>query len=218
MDNHAITLQSITKSFNNKLILDHIDLTIYEGDIVSFIGENGSGKSTIIKMIAGLVYQDEGTIQVFGIDNHHSKIREYCEFVFESGLGFYGYLSAYENIRYFIGLNRIKFKTVQNEFDQLCKKWNFEQHLYKKVDTLSQGNRQKMALILALLMKPKILLLDEPTNGLDEHSVDTLADLLIDENKERKMTVLMTSHDMPFLEKLHAKRIVVEDKLIKLDE
>lgn len=183
---------------------------------MSFIGENGAGKSTIIKMIAGLIYQDAGTIQVFGIDNHDSKIREYCEFVFESGLGFYGYLTAYENIRYFIGLNRIKFKSVQNEFHQLCKKWNFEQHLYKKVDALSQGNRQKMALILTFLMKPKILLLDEPTNGLDDNSVNTLADLLLDENTERKMTVLMTSHDMSFLEKLHAKRIVVENNAIKV--
>lgn len=216
MMSNTIELIDVSKSFNNILILDHINLSISKGDILAFTGENGTGKSTIIKMIAGLIYQDEGSIKLFGIDNHSKKSKDLCEYVFESGLGFYGYLSAYENIRYFLGLNKIKFKHVTNEFNSLCHMFQFDEHLNKKVDELSQGNRQKMALILAFLINPKILLLDEPTNGLDQKSIDVLSDILIHKNLKEGMTIILTSHDVPFLQKIHSKISVVSNKQVSI--
>lgn len=209
--NDIIEIKGVSKSFEKRVILDRVDLAIHKGEIVSFVGDNGAGKSTIIKMIAGLIYQDTGKIQVFGISNQDNKIRNICEFVFESGLGFYGYLTAYENIRYFLGLNKIKFKNIKTELDELCEKFDFKQHLDKKVDALSQGNRQKMSLIVSLIVSPEVLMLDEPTNGLDKNSIDVLSDILISKNKNQNMTILMTSHDTHFLEKLNAKTILVKE-------
>lgn len=214
MLNNIIELNGVSKSFDKNLIIDNVDLIINKGEIVAFIGNNGTGKSTIIKMLAGLIYQDKGIIKLFGYDNHHQKIKEFCEFVFESGQGFYSYLTAYENIRYFLGLNKIKFKTVINEYKNLCNLFDFSQHLNKKVDQLSQGNRQKMALILALLNKPQVLFLDEPTNGLDRRTIDLFSDLLINQNKENNLTILLTSHDMYFLNRINARKLVVSNQRI----
>lgn len=215
MTTEIIELQGISKSFKGNLVLNNIDLKINRGEIISFIGENGSGKSTLIKMIAGLIYQDKGIIKINGIDNHNKKAVKRCEYVFESGQGFYGYLTAHENIRYFLGLNKVKFKSVINEYETLCNQFNFHQYLNKKVDELSQGNRQKMALITSLLSHPEILILDEPTNGLDEKSIDELSNILISKNKEEKLTVLATSHDTEFINKINSKIVLVENKIIK---
>ena len=129
MMNEIIEMQEVSKSFKDNLVLNKINLKINKGEIISFIGENGSGKSTLIKMVAGLIYQDKGSIRINGIDNHNKKAIKNCEFVFESGQGFYGYLTAYENIRYFLGLNKVKFKSVKNEYYFLCKQFNFDQYL-----------------------------------------------------------------------------------------
>ncbi len=210
--NEMIELKEVSKSFKGNLVLDNINLEISKGEIISFIGENGSGKSTLIKMIAGLIYQDEGLITIFGIDNHKKKALKKCEFVFESGQGFYGYLTAFENIRYFLGLNKINFKSVLDEYNFLCEQFNFNQYINKKVDELSQGNRQKMALITSLLSQPKVLILDEPTNGLDDKSINILSEILISKNRDENMTILITSHDMNFMKKINSKIILVENK------
>ncbi len=212
--NEMIELKEVSKSFKGNLVLDNINLEISKGEIISFIGENGSGKSTLIKMIAGLIYQDEGLITIFGIDNHKKKALKKCEFVFESGQGFYGYLTAFENIRYFLGLNKINFKSVLDEYNFLCEQFNFNQYINKKVDELSQGNRQKMALITSLLSQPKVLILDEPTNGLDDKSINILSEILISKNRDENMTILITSHDMNFMKKINSKIILVENKKI----
>lgn len=212
--NEMIELKEVSKSFKGNLVLDNINLEISKGEIISFIGENGSGKSTLIKMIAGLIYQDEGLITIFGIDNHKKKALKKCEFVFESGQGFYGYLTAFENIRYFLGLNKINFKSVLDEYNFLCEQFNFNQYINKKVDELSQGNRQKMALITSLLSQPKVLILDEPTNGLDDKSINILSEILISKNRDENMTILITSHEMNFMKKINSKIILVENKKI----
>ncbi len=212
--NEMIELKEVSKSFKGNLVLDNINLEISKGEIISFIGENGSGKSTLIKMIAGLIYQDEGLITIFGIDNHKKKALKKCEFVFESGQGFYGYLTAFENIRYFLGLNKINFNSVLDEYNFLCEQFNFNQYINKKVDELSQGNRQKMALITSLLSQPKVLILDEPTNGLDDKSINILSEILISKNRDENMTILITSHEMNFMKKINSKIILVENKKI----
>lgn len=214
---NCIILKNISKSFDHQEIIKDINLTIQQGEIVSIIGDNGSGKSTILKMISGLIYQDQGQITVLGNDNKSKKNLEICEFVMESGQGYYGYLSAYENARYFFGLNKVKFKTVEKDFYELCHRLNFSQHLHKKVDALSQGNRQKLSLIVSLLLYPKVLLLDEPTNGLDQESIHVFSELLLESQKRNHMTIIMTSHDTPFMKSIHSRVIQIKDQHIIFD-
>lgn len=213
--NNIIQIENITKSFSEKKVVKDVNLIIEKGDIICFCGNNGSGKSTILKLIAGLYYQDSGDIHVFGTSNKSKKINYICEYVMDSGQGYYGYLSAYENARYFLGLNQINFKKVKENFYLLCTKFNFTSNLNKKVDELSQGNRQKLSLIVSLLCDFDVLLLDEPTNGLDKQSIHTLTDILKWLNKEKSITILMTSHDTNFIELLKCKIIEIEEGVIQ---
>ena len=98
----------------------------------------------------------------------------------------------------------------------LCQRFDFKQHLDKKVDALSQGNRQKLALIVALIIQPEVLLLDEPTNGLDSKSIHILSQVLL-EYKQKNMTILMTSHDMSFMKAMNSRTIFIKNRNIALD-
>lgn len=133
MNDNQIIIKNVVKSFNSKVVLDIPDFYFSRGDVVAFLGMNGSGKTTLMKMICGLLYQDQGEILVFGKDNHSSYTRQNTKFVFESGKGYYTYLSAYENMRYFIGLNKINFENIKESLYELIDFFEFREHLHKKV-------------------------------------------------------------------------------------
>lgn len=217
MSRDKIILKNVSKSFLHHEVVHDINMTMNKGEIVTFCGTNGSGKSTILKMISGLLHQDQGDITVFGISNKSRKIFQLCEFVMESGQGYYGYLSAYENARYFFGLNKIKYKIVEHDFHALCELFQFVPHLHKKIDELSQGNRQKFSLIISLLCDPGVLLLDEPTNGLDEQSIAVLANILTKMSKEKQLTILVTSHDTAFMRMINTRVIRIKEGRIEQD-
>ncbi|MDO5096780.1 MAG: ABC transporter ATP-binding protein [Peptostreptococcaceae bacterium] len=210
-----ITVHNVKKFYGENAVLDVESLSIAKGAIVAIIGKNGSGKSTLLKMISGLLYQSEGDIEVFGIKNQSSKIKECCKFVLESGQGYYAYLSARENIEYFLGLNKLSLSKVQSHFEKLVRDFDFKEHLDKKVSELSQGTRQKLAIIIALLTNPEVLCLDEPTNGLDITSSNQLLSSLKQIAMQEQKTVLFTTHDLGFIQSIDARAVVLkEGKLV----
>ena len=162
-----ITFSQVQKSFHKKLVLDIPDFQADSGEIFSIVGGNGAGKSTFIKLLAGIFLQDKGEVRVHGVSNRSKKIHSLVKFVLESGQGLYSYLTAMENLQYFLSLNGIALSHIKAEVDVLCDQLAFTPYKDTLVSELSQGNRQKLTLILALVQKPKVLCLDEPTNGLD---------------------------------------------------
>ena len=126
-----IQFNNIKKSFDGNTVLDVENLQIEKGEIVSIIGKNGSGKSTLIKILCGLLYQDQGECRVDNISNKSSKIREHTKLVLESGGGYYDYLTATENIMYFLGLNHVTYN--ENEVNNLMDKLDFTEFKDKKV-------------------------------------------------------------------------------------
>lgn len=155
------------KSFKGIEVLNIPQLHIEKGEVVVFLRKDGSGKSTTIKIISGLLYQDEGDVNVFGITNTSKNIRKQCKLVLESGKGHYDYLTAKDNMKYFLGLNKINYDDIEQERNYYIDMLNFGEHMNKKVSELSQGSRQKLSIIISLLTNPAVLCLDEPTNGLD---------------------------------------------------
>lgn len=206
-----ILMTGIQKHFHQKKVLDIPSFLASEGEIISIVGENGAGKSTFIKLIAGIFLQDQGEVSVYGLSNRSKAIHSMVRFVLESGQGLYSYLTAMENLHYFLSLNQLTVNDLQQELDFLFEAFEFTPYKDILVAELSQGNRQKLSLILALVQKPRVLCLDEPTNGLDFHAKNQLVSLLKDEVTNRKMTVFMTSHDAHFIEKVSG-RIVVMNK------
>ncbi|SKA73030.1 ABC-2 type transport system ATP-binding protein [Clostridium sp. USBA 49] len=189
-----IRLKNVIKIYQNIPVLNVNELTIEDKTINCFIGSNGAGKSTLIFIICGFVYQTKGEILIDGFSNKSSYMRKNSHIVLESGKGFYEYLTGKENIQYLLGINKIKYKAKEEELQQYIDDFEFSEHIDKKVSELSQGNRQKLSLILAMLLRPKYLAMDEPTNGLDDNAKRVLLQKLY-ELKENGSTILITTHD-----------------------
>ncbi len=213
-----ISISKVKKIYDGKTVLDIGSLEINKGEIVAVLGKNGSGKSTLIKIISGLLYQDNGEVKIFNLDNKDKNLRNITKFVQESGKGYYDYLSSEENIDYFLGLNKVNKKEILERLDDLVSRFEFKQHMDKKVSELSQGNRQKLSIIISLLTDPKILLLDEPTNGLDLVTSDFLLRNLKKISEEEKMTILLTTHDLNFINSLDVRCIILEEGKIIADD
>lgn len=203
-----IRIENLSKSFNGKKVLEIQNLVIEKGSIVTILGHNGSGKSTLLKIISGLIYQDNGQIDVLGISNKNRKIHEVVKFVLENGRGYYDYLTSIQNIKYFLKLNHINFYKVKSELYNLFEELSFMQYLNTTVGELSQGNRQKLSLIMAIICKPEVLCMDEPTNGLDIITKTLLEKKLLMLAKNG-ITVLITTHDVDFINNISTTSIIL---------
>lgn len=215
---NKIIIKNLRKSYKEKDVLNINNLEIKEGEILAILGKNGSGKSTLIKIISGLLYQDSGMVNVFSLDNKDKNIRNITKFVQESGKGYYDYLTSEENIEYFLGLNKIKISEIKDKLNNFIDRFEFEEHMDKKVSELSQGNRQKLSIIISLLTSPKILLLDEPTNGLDLLTSDFLLRNLKKISAEENKTIILTTHDLNFIKSLDVRCVILKDGIIIADD
>lgn len=187
--NKILEIINVEKSFKSKKVLDIIDFSLYDGEKVIISGGNGSGKSTLLKIIKGSLSFESGVINVEKND----------ALMVQSGAkGFYGYLSAKDNIRYYLALNNIKIQNVTAEFNRLTEVFDFAEYLNVSFDKLSLGNKQKSILIANLLIDCKLLLVDEPTIGLDIASKQILAKELL----KRTCAMIVVTHDIEFVRHL----------------
>lgn len=200
-----IIVRNLKKNFHGKVVLDIPSFESHSGEIVSIVGTNGAGKSTFIKIISGLMLQDAGDVFVFGSKNTSKDIHNNVKLVLESGRGYYEYLTANQNIDYFLHLNKSSRGQVKDELEDLFNKLAFHPYVDVLVSELSQGTRQKLSLIIALLCKPKVLCLDEPTNGLDVIAKKQFAKLLLTLSQEKGTIVLMTTHDIYFAKEISTR-------------
>lgn len=213
-----IEIKDVLKTFHTQTAV-HLDrLSFEKSEIVAVIGKNGSGKSTFIKMLAGLLLPTTGDITIAGEKNNAGFFRQIGKFVLESGRGYYDYLTAFENIRYFLSLNRIDWRKKSDRLDDYIDRLDFSSHLHKKVSELSQGNRQKLSLLIALLTDAEIIYLDEPTNGLDAAGSNLLLHFIHRLHTQEHRTVFLTSHDIGFMKNLNMRVLLFKDGGVVLDQ
>ncbi len=202
MNNVALELKNISKSFEDKKVVDLQYFALRKNEKIVINGENGCGKSTLMKIIKGIIKADDGTINTY-----NSEIG----MIFSGAKGFYGYLSAYENIKYYLGLNKIKIKEVNEKFNYLVKVLNFGEHINKTFDSLSLGNKQKCAIIAGFLLNSNVLLMDEPTLGLDIESTKTITDLI----QKYEGSIIVITHDIELIKQLKFDVFFMENGNIK---
>ena len=197
-----ITTNQLCKVYGNKLVIDHVDMHIPESSIYGFVGENGSGKTTIMRLLTGLAEPTAGSFTIFGVNNKDRKIyqvREQISAIVET-TSLIPTMTARDNLRYqelILGI-----KLTDEERLTLLKKVHLEDVGNKKVRNFSLGMRQRLGIALALLNKPKLMLLDEPMHGLDPEGIAELRDLLIELNQKEGIAVLISSHILSELEKI----------------
>ena len=197
-----ITTNELCKSYNKKLVIDHVNMHIPESSIYGFVGENGSGKTTIMRLLTGLAEPTSGSYELFGLKNNDPRIfekRRNISAIVET-TSLVPTLTAKQNIRYFELYTGITL--TEAERNELLAKVHLHDIEGKKVKNFSLGMRQRLGIALALVSKPKLMFLDEPMNGLDPEGIAELRDLLIELNQKDGITVLISSHILSELEKI----------------
>ena len=190
--------------------VDDISFNIREGEIVGYIGPNGAGKSTTIKMLAGILKPDSGEMLVNGMNPTTDRIKYVKEIgvVFGQKSQLWWDIPAIESFDLLRDIYRVPSDEYVKTRDELIELLNLSEIVRTPVRSLSLGERMKCELVASLLHNPKILFLDEPTIGLDAISKVIVRDFIKKINKEKKVTVILTTHDMADIESL-AKRVIV---------
>ena len=191
--------------------VNDITFTIKKGEIVGYIGPNGAGKSTTIKMLAGILKPDSGSIVINGLDPVVDRIKHVREIgvVFGQKSQLWWDIPAIESFDLLKEIYKIPDREYLKTRNELIELLNIQEIVKIPVRNLSLGERMKCELVASLLHNPKILFLDEPTIGLDAISKVVVRDFIKKINKEKKVTVILTTHDMADIESLASRVIVI---------
>lgn len=211
-----VSVTGLTKQFSNLTAVQDLSFSVQEGDVYGFLGQNGAGKSTTIRMLLSLIKPSAGQIRIFGKDlqTHRNEILSQVGAVIEKP-DVYKYLSAYENLKLFARLSGVKV-TETRLMDQL----NQVGLLHRAKDTVktfSQGMKQRLGIAIALVHDPRLIILDEPTNGLDPQGIADIRNLILHLSRDLKKTVLVSSHLLSEIEQV-ATRVLIIDKGKKIIE
>ncbi|MBO9632888.1 MAG: ABC transporter ATP-binding protein [Chitinophagaceae bacterium] len=211
-----ITVNHLSKYYQDIKAVDDISFTVNKGDVYGFLGQNGAGKSTTIRMLLTLIQPTAGTIEIFGMDirKHREEILRQVGAVIERP-DLYKYLSALENLRLFAKLSGLKLSEAQL-MSQL-ERVGLQDRATSKVHTFSQGMKQRLGIAVALAHDPQLVILDEPTNGLDPQGIADIRNLVVSLSREHGKTVLVSSHLLNEIE-LTATRMIIINKGKKVAE
>ena len=196
---NAIEIKNLSKSFRGMYAVDHLNMTVPQGAIYGFIGENGSGKSTTEKLICGHLVPDGGSIKLFGKDYRDAGVRVRVGALIENAGCFPG-SSVYQNLM--MQCINLGIENADEEIRRVLSIVRMEDNANLKFKSCSLGMKQRIGIAMALLGDPSLLILDEPINGLDTDGMRIMREILVDITKNYGCTVLISSHLLGELEKI----------------
>ena len=208
---YILRTNTVSKKYTNYYAVDKVSISIKKGEIYGLIGENGACKSTLMKMIAGLVEPSEGSVELFGnFGPQTERYRIGC--VIESP-ALYAELTAKQNLEVFRKAYGLSSK---ESVQQILKQVGLSQYENKIVKKFSLGMKQRLAIGVALLGNPDFLILDEPINGLDPTGIQDMRNFLLKLNREEHITIMISSHILGELSKIATKYGIIKNgKLIE---
>lgn len=211
-----IKVEHISKHFGNLKAVDDLSFEVKAGEVFGFLGQNGSGKSTTIRMLLSLIHPTSGSIELFGksLQKDRNQILEQVGAIIERP-DLYPYLSAREHLQLFAKVR--KQKIPSKAIDDTLQKVGLLDRAQDKVQTFSLGMKQRLGIGIALVHNPQLIILDEPTNGLDPQGIADMRKLIIALSKEEGKTILVSSHLLSEIEQV-ATQILILHKGKKMVE
>ncbi len=211
-----IKVDQISKVFGNIQAVDKLSFEVQAGEVFGFLGQNGSGKSTTIRMLLSLIHPTSGTIELFGksLQKDRNQILEKVGAIIERP-DLYPYLSAREHLQLFAKVRKQKIHS--KAIEDTLQKVGLLDRAQDKVQTFSLGMKQRLGIAIALVHNPQLIILDEPTNGLDPQGIADMRKLIIALSKEEGKTVLVSSHLLSEIEQV-ASQILILHKGKKMVE
>ncbi len=202
-----LKVENINKHFGNLKAVDELSFEVAAGEVFGFLGQNGSGKSTTIRMLLSLIHPTSGTIELFGksLQKERNQILEQVGAIIERP-DLYPYLSAREHLQLFAKVRKQKINA--NAIEDTLDKVGLLDRAKDKVQTFSLGMKQRLGIAIALVHNPQLIILDEPTNGLDPQGIADIRKLIQDLAKEGK-TILVSSHLLAEIEQVATQILII---------
>ena len=202
-----LKVENISKHFGNLKAVEDLSFEVAAGEVFGFLGQNGSGKSTTIRMLLSLIHPTSGTIELFGksLQKERNQILEQVGAIIERP-DLYPYLSAYEHLQLFAKVRKQKINA--NAIEDTLDKVGLLNRAKDKVQTFSLGMKQRLGIAIALVHNPQLIILDEPTNGLDPQGIADIRKLIQDLAKEGK-TILVSSHLLAEIEQVATQILII---------
>ena len=217
MDNSVISVHNLVKKFGNFIANDNLTFEVYKGEIFGFLGANGAGKTTAIRILSGLSSPSSGEVRVAGFDAYRQaeRIKRNIGYMCQK-FSLYEDLTVKENISLYGGIYGMSRDLIRKRLDELLEKLHFHEFENRLIADLPLGLRQKLAFSVAVLHEPKIVFLDEPTGGVDPITRRQFWEMIY-ETAGRGITVFVTTHYMDEAEYCDRISIMSEGKIVALD-
>ena len=192
-----IETKGLTKQYGEKTAVDHLDLSIYRGEVFGLLGPNGAGKTTTTLMLTGLTEPTEGTAFIDGLDciRCPMEVKKIVGYM-PDNVGFYGDMTGRENLRFTASLNGLPRDLAEERIDALLEKTGLAYAGDQRVGTYSRGMRQRLGVADVLMKDPKVIIMDEPTLGIDPEGMRQLLELIRELARKENRTLLISSHQL----------------------
>jgi len=215
----AIRAEGLTKRFGDFTAVDHVSFEIEPGEIFGFLGSNGCGKTTTMKMLTGLLPASEGEAELFGrvVDANDLETRKRVGFMSQA-FSLYGELTVQQNLLLHARLFHLQKQKIPGRMNELIKRFELADYVDELASELPLGIRQRLSLAVAMIHQPEMLILDEPTSGVDPVARDKFWELLIDISRKQNVTIFVSTHFMNEAERcdrislMHAGKVLASDK------
>jgi ABC-type multidrug transport system ATPase subunit len=211
-----VKVNQLSKDFRDIKAVDDLSFTVNKGDVYGFLGQNGAGKSTTIRMLLTLIQPSSGNIEIFGhnLQSHRTEILRQVGAVIEKP-DLYKYLTAWENLSLFARMSGVTI--TQTKLQDQLELVGLKDRMHSKVRTFSQGMKQRLGIAVALVHDPQLIILDEPVNGLDPQGIADMRNLILALSRHQGKTIMVSSHLLNEIE-LIANRMLIIDKGKKVAE
>ncbi|MBU3181675.1 ABC transporter ATP-binding protein [Clostridium psychrophilum] len=205
-----LEVNNLTKKFKDFIAVDRVSFKVNKGEILGLIGENGAGKTTIMRMLATMLKVTDGEGKIAGYDlvKEPDCIRGEIGILFGGEVGLYDRLTARENIMYFAQLNGMSVYDAKNSIEELTRELEMSEFIDKRVGKFSRGMKQKVAIARSIVHKPSVMLFDEPSTGLDVSATRLIQDFIFKCKSEGK-AIVFSSHSMVEVENLCDRVVII---------